>query len=297
MKFANMHLHSVYSDGIFTPTELCEKVKALGFGAAVLTDHDCAAGSADMKQAAERTGLETMVGAEFYGRFGNTRTLHILGYDFDPCESQMAEHLKSSRECMTFLTKARFDACMTEGVLPKLSWNDVLNTTKDGAWICNEQIFLTYVKNGVYTQKDYWEFIKKFRTPKVDVTRPFAVPDVKTVIRLIRNAGGVAVLAHPYRITQLLPELYASGIRGVECDHPEIDDADSKSARQFAESHNMYITGGTDHTGQPGNNMERGDDPNHLLGKWDMAHTPYTADVYCGATKEEFCALKNRIFG
>jgi hypothetical protein len=198
---------------------------------------------------------------------------------------------------MTFLTKARFEACMAERILPELSWNDVLNVAEDGAWICNEQIFSAYIKKGVYTQKDYWDFIAKFRTPKVNVIRPYATPDAKEVIKLIRNAGGIAVLAHPYRITHLLPELYELGIRGVECDHPEIDDIDSKSARQFAESHNMYITGGTDHTGKTGNNIERGDDPAHKLGKWDMAHTPYTADVYCGATKEEYLALKNRIFG
>lgn len=297
MKYANMHLHSVFSDGIFKPLELCEMVKQMGYAAVVLTDHDCAAGFASMKKAAEMTGLETMVGAEFYGKFEDTRTLHILGYDFDPYEPGMAEHLKNSRECMTFLTKARFDVCMTEGVLPKLSWDEVMSSVENDAWVCNEQIFAAYLKKGVFTQKDYWDFIKSFRTPKVDVTRPYAVQDAETVIRLIRNAGGVAVLAHPYRITQLLPTLYGMGIRGVECDHPEIEAEDAVLARRFAASHNMYVTGGTDHTGQPGNNMERGDDPGHKEGKWDMAPTPYTADVYCGATKEEFKALKQRIYG
>lgn len=297
MKFANMHLHSVFSDGIFTPFELCEKTSAMGYKAAVLTDHDCAAGFTAMKTAAEAFGLETMVGAEFYGVFKDKKTLHILGYDFDPNEPQMAEHLKKSKDCMTFLTKTRFDACIAEGVLPALSWNDVLNAAEDGAWICNEQIFSAYLKKGIYFQKDYWDFISKYRTPRVSVTRPYAVPDVETVIRLICNAGGVAVLAHPYQLTQHLPELYRLGIRGVECDHPEIESTDEISARQFAARHDMYITGGTDHTGKTGNNTERGDDPNHSLGIWDMAHTPYTADVYCGATKKEFMALKSRIFG
>ena len=89
MKYANMHLHSTYSDGIFTPAELCATVKAMGYGAVVLSDHETAWGMAEMQAAATAAGLETMIGMELYAK-GHGTDFHILAYDFDPTEKGIA---------------------------------------------------------------------------------------------------------------------------------------------------------------------------------------------------------------
>lgn len=297
MKFANMHLHSVCSDGIFTPGELCEIIKNMGYGAIVLSDHETALGYSDMKRYAEAAGLDTMIGMELYAA-GHGSKYHILAYDFDPTERAMAECIEKMRQSAELVTRARFDACLRDGLLMGIGWSDVLSAAPQGAWLCNEQIFAALVKNGIYGQKDYWDFVKAFRSARTDVKPTFPKMSTAEVIGLIKNAGGVAVLAHPHDKTQYLPALYKEGLGGVECSHPDIDSHDESEARRFAESHNMYVTGGTDHTGLAGNNMERGDCPDHAAG----IDTSYIIDlddasVRHGASREEYYNLKNRIFG
>lgn len=104
------------------------------------------------------------------------------------------------------------------------------------------------------------------------------------MIDLIRGAGGVTFLAHPHG----LPLLWSQGLRGAEYDHPDIDDCDSEQVKQFARTHDFCLSGGTDHTGRPGNNMARGDWP-LVDGKHaDMSLVPYDSDVVCGVTQQEF---------
>lgn len=297
MKYANMHLHSVHSDGILTPAELCQTVKDMGYGAIVLSDHETANGTSEMKAAATALGLDTMVGMELYAK-GPDTSFHILAYDFDPTEKEMAATIEEMRQSMALVTRARFEACVAEGIFRDITWQEVLDHSPDGAWLCNEQIFATLIAKGQNQQSDYWQWIKGFRTPRVSIKATYKQKSSAEVIRLIKNAGGVAVLAHPHHKTPYLSYLYAEGLGGVECCHPDIDEHDAAVARQFAESHRMYITGGTDHTGLAGNSMERGDVPGRADGsyKGDIL-TPVDQDVRHGATREEFEALKNRIYG
>ncbi|MBE6595899.1 MAG: PHP domain-containing protein [Ruminococcaceae bacterium] len=297
MKYANMHLHSVHSDGILTPAELCRIVKELGYGAIVLSDHETANGTAETKKAAAEAGLDTMIGMELYAK-GPDTDFHILAYDFDPTEKGIATAIEEMRQSMVTVTRARFEACCAEGIFRDITWQEVVARSPENAWLCNEHIFATLIAKGQNQQSDYWQWMQGFRTPRVSVKATYPKKTSAEVIRMIKNAGGVAVLAHPHHKTPYLSALYAEGLGGVECCHPDIDEHDEAVARQFAEAHRMYVTGGTDHTGLPGNSMERGDVPGRADGsyKGDIL-TPVDQDVRHGATREEFEALKNRIYG
>ncbi len=297
MKYANLHLHSIYSDGVYTPRELCEKAKALGYGAIALTDHDTFAGYVELKTAAEELGLEHIVGAEFTAKaFGES--FHIVALDFDPTDKALAHHSELLRENAYNKTKAKFEALANTEPFCAVSWQDVINDSPEGAAFCNEQIFATLVKRGKFKQERFWDYFFIYKAMRVTCPQKEVNTSAEHVISLIRNAGGIAVLAHPHGQTEYLDKLYALGLSGVECDHPEISDKDKAASRDFAEKHSLYISGGTDHIGRLGDYTDkRGDKPYaHELAS-DRFYCPLTYDARNGITKEEFDRIKIRIYG
>lgn len=295
MKYGNMHLHSVYSDGVLTPMELCVKAKEMGYKALSLTDHYNVNGYKALKEAAEQTGMEYILGMEGNGLYQN-KSCHIVGYDFDADEPKMAEYLKYHNDSIYYYTKAKFEALIKSGAISGITWNDVLEDAQEGAWLCNEHIFASLVKRTGITQANYREFFLKFMAAKPETT----IPPIKhltaeDMIKTIRNAGGIASLAHPHGITKFLPEFYTFGLNCVEYDHPDIDSDDINAVLEFVKGKKMYVSGGTDHTGQLSNfPFERELDPDDRDACFLV---PLTTDVRNGVTKEEFLNLKNRIYG
>ena len=293
MSYANLHLHSFFSDGVFTPQQLCTLAKQKGYGAIAVSDHETARGVEFMRSAAKELGLEFISGMETYALdFGEE--FHILAYDFDPDEPNLRAYTNEMEESAAALTKARFDACKKSGLIRQISWQQVLDRFPQTGWLCNEQVFDTMKAFGEATEADYWSFFPQFQQA---ASAPRRVFDSKAIISMIRGAGGVAVLAHPHRQTQYLADLLKNGLNGVEASHPDIDEADEKAAREFAREHRLYTTGGTDHTGLLGTLPSRGDEPGRLSPAGSGALTDYTADVFNGASREEFDALRSRIYG
>ena len=296
MKYANLHLHSVYSDGVYSPRELCEKAKALGYGAIALTDHDTAAGYDQLKAAANELGLEHITGAEFVANaFGEC--FHIVALDFDPTEKEMAKHIEALRQNAYNKAKAKLDALSSLSPFNAISWTDVVDDAPSGAVLCNEQIFASLAKRGRFKQEKFWDLFYLYKAMRVDYKQTAIDTSAKNVISLIRNAGGVAVLAHPRGQVCYLERLLELGLSGVECDHPELSDEDKIGARAFAESHSLYISGGTDHVGRLGDYTDkRGDKPYASELAIEGFYRPLSYDARCGASLEEFLAIKKRIY-
>ena len=84
-QYANLHLHSTHSDGVYTPAELVRIAKDEGYRALALTDHDTTTGNADMRRECEAAGLDFIFGCEFSSPWRERRiNFHIVGFDFDP---------------------------------------------------------------------------------------------------------------------------------------------------------------------------------------------------------------------
>ena len=296
MKYANLHLHSNYSDGVYTPRELCEKAKAMGYGAIALTDHETPAGYSELAKAAEELGMEHILGAEFTASaFGET--FHIVALDFDPAYSKMADHIEALRQNAYNKTRAKFEALAGEDFLYSLKWSEVVEDAPEGAWFCNEQIFASLSKRKHFKQERFWDYFYKYKAMRVNVEETEVDISAEHVISLIHSAGGIAILAHPHRQIKFLPALYELGLRGVECDHPELSEQEKAEARQTAEKYGMYVSGGTDHFGRLGDHPElRGDFPAAAELAGDDFYCPLTYDARNGITKEEFDAIKQRIY-
>lgn len=290
MKYANLHMHSIYSDGIYTPLELCQLAAQKGYQAVALTDHETTRGLAKMHEAAAAYGLECLNGIEITAHGLGVRAggFHIVGLDFDPAHPRMRAYTEWTEQNITELSIRRLEHCLKEGSIHGITWKDVEERFPDVGWYCNEQVFKLLQERQGLADTEYWTFVNHFNgAPVTGVSNSLPAEEA---IDVIRASGGVAVLAHPHLQTQYLPDLRAMGLGGVEVDHPDLTEEDSAEANRIAQELGLYCSGGTDHTGLLGNSMKRGNGA--VL--TNIPLVPYDADVSNGATREAFEAIKAR---
>lgn len=283
--YANMHFHSTHSDGVYTPEELVSRGAEEGYSALVLADHEVATGVPALMEACAARGMDSMVGTEFYAvDFGFC--FHILGYDFDPSYHEMACMQRYLAQKASFLAREQFDYCIAKGTITGITWEDVCRANEGIEWMNNEAVYRTLAQRQMITKKEYPNFFRHFieYSPKYN---PYQTPSAKTIISLIRDAGGIPVLAHPHRQFQYIQPLLDMGLMGLECSHWQVLPEEETELRNIARQHRLYTTGGTDHAGYMGGNEDR-------FPEEDGYRLPMRA---YGATREEFETLKQRLLG
>ena len=276
MKFANLHLHSTFSDAKFTPMQLVRLGKALGYKALALTDHETDGGCEAFLHIAREEGMEALTGAEFYGRV-NGIGCHLTALDFDPNEPTLRAYIQKRCHLAYEHTKACFDRGVEQGLITDFTWQEVLDLTWEGTWFCSATVL-----NAMRAKKRSVGGIHKavFRSPEAMETAP-AYPDAEEVVRAVRKAGGIIALAHPgEKGLKQIPTLVDWGLNGIETDHPNIPEERLPLCLEAAEHFGLYRCGGTDHTGPMGANGGS-----------------YAIPVFNGITEEEFDILKNRRLG
>lgn len=287
-KYANLHFHSTHSDGEDTIEKLIEIALEEGYGALALADHNTVTGWGEMEEACEKAGLEFIRATEFsVGSKTFDTDFHIVAFDFDANEPKMKSYLEEMAEAQIAKTKKGFDFCVENGIICDVSWSDIENDNKGRMYLCHDHIFRTMRKKGILKDGDYVPFCEGWVT--VPKTKPFEYKEPKEIIELIKNAGGVAVLAHPNEKFQFVEELVKMGLGGIETWHPDLTDEQAIYAEELAKKYNLYISGGTDHSGLMGGQYKfyEGKDVNPF----------YTPSLKYGASKENFDKLKNRVLG
>ena len=276
MKYGNLHLHSTYSDAQFTPSQLVVIGKALGYKALALTDHETDGGVKSFMASAKGQGLESFAGVEFYGRYNN-ENLHIVALDYDMDNPAFRAYINDRVERRAEYTRKCFELGVEKGYITELTWDDIVKYSPDNAWMGYDTIYNIYTSFFIPVKSDFRQVV--FNSPEA---RKFAykAPDADKVIKLIRDAGGVAILAHPYRWTQYVPALVDMGLNGIEVSHPDNIENTSALAKEAAKAYNLYISGGTDHTGPMS-----GCDGNNAI------------PANHGISEEEYWAIKERRLG
>lgn len=253
MKYANLHMHSNFSDGGFTPEQLVLIGKSLGYRAMALTDHETDGGVKRFFDAATAEGLDVMSGVEFYGRDCGF-TFHILALDYDMENPAFRAFVNDRRDAYSEWTRKIVERGIALDILPGFSWNDVLDESEEGTWICVEQLFAAMKKKGLLSRYPKEEETVRFRAllikaPEAQALRS-PIPRAQDVIRVIRQAGGVAVLAHPSpEWTKCVGKLVEYGLNGIEVSHPDFIGNWAYLASEAAKTYRLYRSGGTDHTG------------------------------------------------
>jgi len=249
MNYANLHMHSTYSDAAFTPEQLVLIGKALGFKAMALTDHETDGGWAEFRYTAEAEGIQTFVGAEFTGVEGKySMDLTALDYDYnDPGIRALVHRLCDE---MTEYTRKRFQRALEKGWLEGITWDDIMSFAGPDTWVCHDTV-QNVIKLRHLVPLDFdWETFRKntWFCKEVRVWKPANIT-AEEVIRTVRKAGGVVCLAHPNNLTHLVEKLVGYGLNGIEVNHPHISEETSRLAAEAAAAFRLYRSGGTDHNG------------------------------------------------
>ncbi len=258
--YANLHNHSTHSDGKFTPAELARQAAAEGYGAAALTDHDTATGYTEFKAECDRLGLECIFGVEFSAPCyslkradGSDENFHLTAYHFDPEYPPMKEYLWQMAMRETDQTRILFERGLSDGLLHDITWDEVLDYNTGIAWLCNEHVFRAMKHKGQVTDLDYYDFfLTVYGDRRHEVEPSYAFKTAEEIIRLVHEAGGIILVAHPHKQLQHIDALMEMGIDGLEVWHPDLTEEEKEEAYRIGLEKGLYISGGSDHSGQCG---------------------------------------------
>lgn len=277
---ADLHMHTNYSDGTETPTEMVSRAHRLGFDVIAITDHDTMGGVEEALSAGEEAGIRVIPGVEITAQFHHVE-MHILAYFPEKSDDgtgwrspELVEHLRSfgdSREkrAEQIVRKLNF-------IGVDVTMEDVLNQANlnESGSLGRPHIAAALVSKGYVSSLDeaFSEYLKKGRPGWADKKRP----DTREVIELVHRVGGIVSLAHPGLLKDMggIPEaLCKEGMDGVEVYHTRHSSHQSARFREYAMEHNLIVTGGSDcHgmlKGEPllGRIELRGDDVTRFLAK------------------------------
>lgn len=241
----DLHIHTTFSDGSWTPEQVVAKVAAIGIGLFAVTDHDTADGLAAARAAAAAAGIAFLPGVEVSATV-NGKSVHILGYGIDP-EHQGLRRLLANNTAL--LEEADHDSIrkLIAGGLA-IDYDEYCAYRHDparGGWKS-----LSFLIDKGFC-RDVSDFFANLFTEKRGIRFPEFPPPAE-VIAVIKAAGGIPVLAHPgsdFHGTSLEETLDAFGreaIEGVECFHSSHDAATTRRALAWCRRHGMIVTGGSD---------------------------------------------------
>ena len=215
---ADLHCHSVVSDGTLTPEELAARAAANGVELWALTDHDEIGGQHRAMDAARQAGLKYLTGTEISVTFAG-QTVHIVGLGFDPDDESMRQGLTATRGGRGARAREMADDLARVGIHG--AYEGALQHVGNPELISRTHFARFLVDSGVC--RDTHEVFRKYLTEGKPGYVPHRWATLGDAVRWITRAGGVAVIAHPGRYPfsaneeyALFSEFRAHGGTGVE---------------------------------------------------------------------------------
>lgn len=264
--FASCHNHSTFSDADYTPEYIVELAHGLGHGGIIVTDHDTVSGTYFADKAARRLGMKSLLGCEFTS-YHRGVGVHLLGFDFNPYNKEIRRILEHGASIQRERTELMFKWGKERGTLKEgMSWQDVLDDNPYNEYICNNQVFRSYVKRGIYEPHEYEDvrianFSYKLKLEdKITEIIGKSYKDITTeqVVSAILGAGGVPVVAHPHGLMKYTDDFLAMGVLGFETRFPEVTDGEFDFFESVCREKNLYKMGGSDHSGPLGGLLDFG---------------------------------------
>jgi len=242
MKFADLHLHTQFSDGTFSPEELVAHAVQHGLSAIALTDHDTVEGCAATARECEAVGIEFISGTELTAEYDDTE-VHLLGYFLDTQNERLLAEItkfQAVRQQRIHEMVARINELGVPLLLEDVF--ALANCKSPG----RPHVARALAKAGLVKNLDdaFERFLKRGRAAWV----PKARMSARESIQLIHQAGGLAVMAHPglNRTDEIIPGLVDAGLDGIECFHTKHSTAMSERYLEIADQYHLLVTGGSD---------------------------------------------------
>ncbi len=279
--YANLHMHSTYSDAGFTPEQLVRIGKAVGHKALALTDHETDGGCEEFMENCRLEGIECVTGAEFYGQF-NGRKMHITALDFDSNAPSIRNFIDERCRLQAQWAKAGFDKAKRLGLLDEVTWDEVVESAGKGAWLCYDSVLNLLAQKHIKFVDRRPQLVEIFRRDEeAKVLKP-EYPEAADVFRAVRDAGGVVGVAHPSETQfDFIEQLIDYGMNAIEISYHNVErERGRELARELAARRSLYKMGGTDHSGPMSANGGK-----------------YAVPVFHGISEEDFRILKDRKLG
>ena len=257
----DLHIHSTASeDGQFAPSRICEMAYACGLKVFSITDHDSVSGTAEALDAARKVGIDFVPGVELTTHACDV-DVHVLGYFLDWETPELARHLAMVEDARWAQARGRVKKLQALGIpicdeavadaaepLPPTTaaFLKVLRASESGR---SHPLVAPYI-NGEKASAPVYNFYVDFFKAGSPAFVNLDVPDALFVIRLIREVGGIPVLAHPGRTPESVAEYLArNGLLGIEVFCTTHTSAQTKWYRDFCARHDLLMTAGTDYHG------------------------------------------------
>lgn len=253
----DLHTHSNASDGTDSPAELVRTAAAAGLDAVAITDHDTTVGWAEA-EAACPPGMRLVRGAEFScvspsGRDEPPCSVHLLGYLFDPEHEAIVAEQARRRESRVARLETMIERMSADGY--PVDVPTVFAHLPQGGSAGRPHLARALVSAGVVGSVG--EAFGTLLNPSGPYYVRSSNTPVETAIDMIRAAGGVAVFAHALarrrgRVVEpeVIADLAARGLGGVEVDHPDHAPEDRELLRRLAARHDLLTTGSSDYHGR-----------------------------------------------
>lgn len=248
MGIIDLHTHTRYSDGTFTPAESVSLAVERGLSVLAVTDHDSTEGLAEALETADGTGLEVVPGVEFSAEYEGG-SVHVLAYWMDLDDEEFQAELLRLREDRFTRGERMVEKLRALGHPVEF---DRVRQIASGKNIGRPHVAQALVEAGVVeTVKD--AFSKELiGTGGLAHVHKHALHPVEGV-RLIKRANGLAVLAHPVHWRDGIPtpeplidEMVGAGLDGIECAHPDHDPETETRYREMAAARGLAATGSSD---------------------------------------------------
>lgn len=246
MKNCDLHTHSYYSDGEYSPKELVRLAKKKGIKYLALTDHNSVEGIRSAINSGQKLGVEVIPGVEIISEWGE-----VLGYFIDTKNKELLELLKRNQKILDDVSSTCITKLKRLGI--RISRKAVRKEFPRYPMMCFF-VAQTLVKKKIIksTSALYDEFIgKRFKLE-------YNLPKTENVIKIIKKARGIAILAHPFAESNCQKEfsniktLLKAGLGGIEIENGQYKHYDGKIRKQIikiSKKYNLILTKGSDYHG------------------------------------------------
>lgn len=247
----DLHTHTTVSDGTDTPAQLVNKALAQGIGTLAITDHDAIAGWQSAIQTL-RGELKLVLGAEISCLTTDGVSVHMLGLLFDGTNEAILEMLENTRDERLPRMRKMIELMQADGI--DISLGDVEAAMPKGATMGRPHLADAMVAKKIIKTRD--EAFQGLLNNESKYYVAHLAPTPVEAIKIIRAAGGVAVIAHPFAsmrgvILQSSDfiDLAAAGLNGVEVNHRDQSNEERQSLFSIARELGLVITGSSDYHG------------------------------------------------
>jgi len=247
----DLHTHTTCSDGTDSPRELVNKAIVQGLEVLGISDHDTTSGWQEATQSL-RGSLQLALGAEISCLTNDGISVHMLGLLFDPLHEEMQQVLEETRDGRLPRMRKMIEKMRAEGM--DISIEDVEKAMPNGATMGRPHLADALVAKKIVKSRDEAFIDLLHNDSRFYVSH--AAPTPVEAIALIRRAGGVAVIAHPFAShrgqilkPQDFSDLVSAGLNGIEVDHRDQNPDERAMLRVIALEFDLVMTGSSDYHG------------------------------------------------